>query len=111
MLTASGFTPRSVTALALVLTLWACEDTPTNPEVVPIESSSMTTDPLPGQVKVIDARGDNTGPIDVQGMVLNFDPSTGDYRIQLRAYAHAPFDGDFCVNIHLFNETAGSLYQ
>ncbi len=99
--------------LAVGVSLTACDEAPTSPEgMIPVETGASAVDHLlRGQVSVLDGVRDNTGPIDVRGMVLNFDPSTGNYEIQLWAHAHAPFIGDFRVNVNLFNETAGSFFS
>src|SRR5258707_8306806 len=49
-----------------------------------------------------DPVADQTGTIDVIGMVMTFS-KTGHYRIDLTASADHPFVGEFRVNINLYN--------
>jgi hypothetical protein len=57
-------------------------------------------------VHVDDPPGDQSGPVDVITMDLDFDPATGEYSIFIRAGDAAPFVGEFRVNINLFNVDA-----
>ena len=62
-------------------------------------------------ISVVDPLADHTGPVDVVGMVMDFDPLTGDYEIVLRSDSAAPFDSDFRVNINLFNPDDQSVFR
>ena len=53
-------------------------------------------------VSFTDPVGDQTGTIDVIGMVMTFS-KTGHYKIELTASADHPFLGEFRVNINLYN--------
>jgi hypothetical protein len=55
-------------------------------------------------VSFTDPVGDQTGTIDVIGMVMTFS-KTGHYKIELTASADHPFLGEFRVNINLYNPT------
>ena len=55
-----------------------------------------------------DPIGDNTGLVDVYRMDLTFDDVTGDYSILLLATSGDPFQGDFRVNVNLFNPDTGT---
>lgn len=62
-------------------------------------------------VHVDDPLGDQSGPVDVATMDLDFDPATGEYSIFIRADDAAPFSGEFRVNINLFNVDAPSVFS
>jgi hypothetical protein len=53
-------------------------------------------------VSYADPVGDQTGTVDVIGMVMTFS-KTGHYRIDLTASADHPFVGEFRVNVNLYN--------
>ena len=57
-----------------------------------------------------DPVGDHTGSVDVTGMTLDFDLA-GNYTIDLTATAANPFDGDFRININLWNVTLDEFFQ
>jgi hypothetical protein len=65
----------------------------------------------PLELTVEDPLGDNTGPTDVTGMTLRFDPQTGLYEVILSASAVQPFQGEFRVNINLFNPMRQSFFH
>jgi hypothetical protein len=56
-----------------------------------------------------DPAGDQAGNIDVVGMDFTFDGATGAYAILLTADAANPFQGDFRININLFNPDTGTM--
>jgi PKD repeat protein len=68
----------------------------------------VTSSALPLTFSVLDPVGDQTGPVDVVSMVLNFDNATGQYEIVLTADAAHPFVGDFRININLYNQDLGT---
>ncbi len=105
--------PSAIVSLAFVV---GCQDeTPVGPpltDAAAATSSAPTPDLEPPlSLTVVDPAGDHTGPIDVVRMEMGFDDGTGDYEISLTASAAAPFDGDFRVNINLFNVDANSFFQ
>ena len=53
-----------------------------------------------------DPPGDQTGKIDVTGVVVHFDDSNGNYILTLTADPMHPFVGPFRVNLSLFNPDA-----
>ena len=55
-----------------------------------------------------DPAGDSPGPIDVVGLVLSFDHTTGGYTLLLLADPSGPFQGDFRVNVNLYNPDTDS---
>ena len=55
-----------------------------------------------------DPIGDHTGQIDIYRMDLTFDDVTGAYEILLLATSVDPFQGNFRVNINLFNPDTGT---
>jgi hypothetical protein len=59
----------------------------------------------------VDPVGDNTGPIDVTEMSMTFDNGTGAYEIVLTATSEAPFQGQFRINVNLWNPTAASAFS
>lgn len=58
-----------------------------------------------------DPVGDQTGLVDVVRMDFSFDSATGDYTILLTADTANPFQGDFRININLFNPDTGTTAQ
>ena len=62
------------------------------------------------ELVVEDPLGDNTGLTDLAKMTLRFDPRTGNYEILLSATAAQPFQGEFRVNINLFNPARQSFF-
>jgi len=58
-----------------------------------------------------DPVGDQTGLVDVVRMDFSFDGATGDYTILLTADVANPFQGDFRININLFNPDTGTTAQ
>ncbi len=58
-----------------------------------------------------DPVGDQTGNVDVVGVVFNFDNTSGVYEILLTADAANPFVGVFRINFNLFNPDTGSIAQ
>jgi len=65
----------------------------------------------PAYFSFADPVGDHTGNTDLTGMEFTFDTDSGDYSILLTAHADNPFQGDFQININLFNpDTAGGTY-
>jgi hypothetical protein len=62
----------------------------------------------PMLVSVTDPVGDNTGPIDVTGMDVEFDNATGFYKILLTTTSTEPFVGDSRIDIELFNLDVGT---
>ncbi|MBP7052349.1 MAG: PEP-CTERM sorting domain-containing protein [Phycisphaerae bacterium] len=56
-----------------------------------------------------DPVGDQTGLVDVVRMDFSFDSATGDYTILLTADAANPFQGDFRININIFNPDTGTM--
>lgn len=73
----------------LLLLLWPLLGATAFPE----ELTFVYTDPV----------GDATGTIDVIGMVVVFDNTTGSYKITLTTTNAQPFMGAFRININLFN--------
>jgi len=55
-----------------------------------------------------DPVSDHSGLVDVVEMAMQFDNLTGDYQIQLSAEDANPFQGDFRININLFNPDTGT---
>lgn len=55
-----------------------------------------------------DPAGDSLGSVDVVGVGLSFDKTTGAYTLLLLADSSAPFHGDFRVNINLYNPDTGT---
>lgn len=55
-----------------------------------------------------DPAGDNLGPVDVVGVGLSFDKTTGAYTLILLADSSGPFQDDFRVNINLYNPDTGT---
>lgn len=53
-----------------------------------------------------DPVGDNTGPIDLTGVVLTFDNSSGNFSYTVTADPANPFNGTFNLNINLFDPAA-----
>ena len=91
----------TVMALALALALAAGMAIPATAQAA---TETLT-------LSVIDPIGDNTGHVDVVRMMLDFDPATGDYEITLVADPANPFDGEFRVNILLFNTDDASMFR
>lgn len=87
---------------------------PNSPEPpAPSHPAEPLDDPEPSSsypqwLLVVDPRHDHLGSIDVVGMLLNFDPATGDFEIVLAADSAAAFAGAYRVAINLFNADAGS---
>ena len=117
---------RDVTALAA----WRSE----RPEIATVSSSGLVTALTWGQVDVTatyegasgtqtlmiperlfiafaDPIGDSVGRVDVTLFVIDFDASTGEYRIEIRAESPAPFLGTTLVNINMFNADLGTRAQ
>lgn len=65
----------------------------------------------PFTVTFKDPVGDQTGSIDVTGMVLTFVKPSGNYQIELTADSAHPFKGQFRVNINLYNKNANAKYS
>jgi hypothetical protein len=65
----------------------------------------------PLALAVEDPIGDNTGLTDLTGMTLRFDPQTGIYELELVASAAQPIQGEFRVNINLFNPSRQSFFD
>ena len=57
-----------------------------------------------------DPVGDHTGIVDVTGMTLDFDVA-GNYTIDLTATAADPFNGNFRININLWNVSLDEFFQ
>jgi len=55
-----------------------------------------------------DPAGDSQGPVDVVGVGLSFDKTTGAYTLILLADSSGPFQGNFRVNINLYNPDTGT---
>ena len=60
------------------------------------------------RVSFTDPLGDHTGGIDVVGVDLTFDNTTGDYQVLFRADSSGHFAGVFQIDVSLFNPDAGS---
>ena len=58
-----------------------------------------------------DPLSDHSGNTDVIHMDFTFDDVSGDYTILLTADAANPFQGDFRMNINLFNPATGTTAQ
>lgn len=77
--------------------------TPT-PLPAPLPSAGTPSGNL--TISFADPLGDNTGPIDVTGMLMTFNNGTGNYSITLSATNTNPFVGQFLVAVALFNPDA-----
>ena len=71
-------------------------------------AARATTSTFPLTLVVLDPVADQTGPVDVVRMVMNFDNATGMYEILLTADAAHPFLGDFRISINLYNQDLGT---
>jgi hypothetical protein len=65
----------------------------------------------PLELTVVDPVGDHSGRTDLTSMRLRFDPGTGIYEIVLNADTGFPFQGEFRVNLNLYNPSRQSLFQ
>lgn len=74
--------------------------TPT-PLPTPLPSAGTPSGNL--TISFADPVGDNTGPIDITGLLMTFDNATGNYSITLSTTNANPFVGQFRVNVNLFN--------
>ncbi|MFN2398851.1 MAG: hypothetical protein ABR543_09480 [Gemmatimonadaceae bacterium] len=92
-------------ALASALVTFGCgEPTATSPQLPQAPQPDLaTTATYPMTLSVLDPVGDQTGPIDVVSMVMNFDNTTGQYEIIITADTSHPFVGLYRVNINLYN--------
>lgn len=95
--TSSSVYPTVVALISALSILW-----------VTVPSQAQAHFPL--QITVSDPAGDNTGPVDVLEMTLQFNDISGAYEIRLKASDSSPFVGDFRVNVNLFNVDAGSFF-
>ena len=50
-----------------------------------------------------DPVGDHSGVVDLVSVTVTFDNTTGDYEVLLTADAANPFNGNFRINLNLFN--------
>lgn len=58
-----------------------------------------------------DPPADDGGPVDVVFFRMDIDPSSGDYRIHLRASEEAPFRGAFRINVNIVDETTDTFFS
>ena len=105
----------------LAVLLWAalpgCAEFPTDPlgpdtqvTVTPVTTPTVATKQT-FLLSVRDPKGDQTGSIDVYGMLMVFDTTFGEYTIYLLAEQGRPFLGSFRVNINLLNADLGTFKQ
>jgi hypothetical protein len=78
----------------------------TSPPTVP--PTPLPPGPFPLAFSFTDPVGDQTGTVDLVGMRVSFDGSTGDYEILLVADPANPFTGDVRINVNLFNPDTGT---
>jgi hypothetical protein len=102
-------------ACAITLVASACRDASTGPKSVALTSAHTAVAVASAPVfthtlRVDDPAGDNTSPIDVRRMVMDFNPSTGNYQIIIAAPV-SPFIGNFRVNVNLLNGFTGVLFS
>ena len=71
-------------------------------------SHATLTRAVPITYNYIDPVGDNATTIDLIGMDFEFENSTGDYTITMRASATNPFFGMFRLNVNIFNPDTGT---
>lgn len=62
-------------------------------------------------VAVVDPVGDHKGLTDVTSMRLDFDGTSGEYRITIEATEAAMFQDSIRVNVNLFNPEAGTFFS
>jgi len=62
-------------------------------------------------IAISDPVGDHTGSVDVTGMTLTIDETSGAYTIEITADSANPFIGDFRINVNLFNATLDEFFQ
>lgn len=94
--------------LACAVVAFGCSDsTVTSPQ--PHQRALAMTSAFPLTLSVLDSIGDQTGPVDVAKMVMNFDNATGQYEVVITADPMHPFVGAFRININLFNSDAASI--
>jgi hypothetical protein len=110
---------RVIAAVAVVLiSLPGCTDMPNSP-LVPDEGSPTIGSPNDGRNStdantilfvLHDSTGESNGPADVQGMVMIFDKSIGQFAIYIVADSSEPFPAGqlFRININLFNPDRGT---
>ncbi|MCB1738916.1 MAG: PEP-CTERM sorting domain-containing protein [Gammaproteobacteria bacterium] len=58
-----------------------------------------------------DPTGDSTGAVDVIGMDLDINETTGAYEATIRAAAAAPFVGAFRINLNIWNVSLDEFFQ
>jgi len=62
-------------------------------------------------ITISDPVGDHTGLVDVTGLTLAIDETSGAYGIEVTADSAHPFFGDFRININLFNATLDEFFS
>jgi|SRR6056297_3641666 len=72
--------------------------------VFPLNSSALI-------LSFEDPVGDHSGIVDVVGMNLDIEDTSGNYTIEIFSDSVNPFTGNFRINVNLFNVTQNEFFQ